>query len=296
MSELTWVQVARRGRVLGGGLLLTSRLVVTAAHCVRCVDIAADDHELAISVSGSKLVGARLLEVAAGADLALLKLDSPVGAVRSLPMVTRGAKGDAWFAPYRPTEADPELDGKVSQTLLYRCRAGETIVAVQLTTDSNLGNFSGYSGGPVYLWPEDGGRAIGLLIEQYPDRIDPSRSTNIIFAAALEGVFDHFVSLRDEYLIRLLVAGSRAATGTSSQSVSTAAVGDGSQDAKSGQGAVQLVTGSAESATDNEYEEAVSNVILERLMGLDDVEPELRLLHQALVSKWIVDQSSSERR
>lgn len=199
----SWVRLLHRGHPAGSGILLTTRLAVTAHHCVR--DIEDPDAELSVSVNGAAAIPASVHEVAPASDLAILRLSKPtVGEQTLLPV--RGSRGDRWFAPGRPGPSDPELTGTVAQGALeYECQAGGTISALQLTTSSDLSNYHGYSGGPVVREPEPA--FMGVLIEQYPDRLHPERATNTLFAASVEEIIDQFEVLSSGYLFQLLLYG-----------------------------------------------------------------------------------------
>jgi hypothetical protein len=169
-----------------------------------------DPDAVEVAAHGMRPVKATLVEQVATSDLALLKLSQPVGS--ALPLASRCCAGDGWFAPARPSLSDPQLVGQVATpTISHQCVAGGTIDAVQLTTQSDLGGYHGYSGGPVFLSPEACNKVIGILIEQYPDRIDARRATNTLFAAAITDAIDQFDSLTNAYLLRMLVDGKPAA-------------------------------------------------------------------------------------
>lgn len=210
MTELVWARVIVDGVDRGGGVALAPRLLVTAAHCVQGIELGAAGQALEVAVSGRPRVSAVLQERADRADLALLRLDEPLVSSVRLPHVSDCRRGDPWFAPARPSMTDPELDGHVSSVMLYDCQAGARIEAIQLTTSSVLGNYAGYSGGPVFLQPEDRNRVAGILIEQYPDQLDHTRATNVLFAASAQEALDQFNSLSTRYLLRLAVAGDSA--------------------------------------------------------------------------------------
>lgn len=210
MTDLFWARVIVGGVDRGGGVALAPRLLVTAAHCVQGVEVGDAESAIEVAVAGRPPVSAVLQERADRADLALLRLDEPLVSSVRLPHVSGCRRGDPWFAPARPRMTDPELDGHVSSVMLYDCQAGARIEAIQLTTSSVLGNYAGYSGGPVFLEPEDRNRVAGILIEQYPDQVDHARATNVLFAASAQEALDQFNSLSTRYLLRLAVAGNSA--------------------------------------------------------------------------------------
>jgi hypothetical protein len=256
MAEFPWARIHRHGANRGGGIFLTSQLVVTAAHCLDGVRVGHEADAVCVSLGHGTPIPAQLVERVDTNDLALLKLTQPIGLSARLPLVSPCRRGDEWFAPARPTTSDPELDGAVTATVPYTCVAGGLIQAVQLTTQTPLGHYEGYSGGPVFLSPEDANKVIGLLIEQYPDRIDPDRATNTLFAAAIQGVMEQFDSLRSAYLIRTLM--------------------------------FENLVPARRPVPDVNWADAENVVGWHGLF--DVVEPEVRSLHQALVSKWATRQ------
>jgi hypothetical protein len=262
MSEFPWVRIYHHGVNRGGGILLTSQLVVTAAHCVAGVCVGHPEDEVTASMGhGTVPVPARLVERVDAKDLALLKLSQPMGSSVRLPWASRCRRGDGWFAPSRPTRSDPELDGSVTGTMAYECVAGGVVEAVQLTTQAHLGNYEGYSGGPVFLSPEEANKVIGILIEQYPDRIDLDRASNTLFAAAIEGVIDQFDTLGTGYLLRSLF--EHSVPEKPREPVSLDAAGDRAAAERS------------------------AATVLGWHGSFDVVDPEVRSVHQALVSKWV---------
>jgi hypothetical protein len=255
MAELPWVRIYRDGVNRGGGIPLTSQFVVTAAHCVEGVEVGHSPEVLCAKIGhGADTIPARLVERADSRDLALIRLSQPMGSSVRLPWASRCRRGDGWFAPSRPTVSDPELDGSVTGTMDYKCASGDVLHAIQLTTHAILGNYEGYSGGPVFLSPEESNRVIGLLIEQYPDRIALDRASNTLFAAAIEGVLEQFTTLSTGYLLRSLLEPS----------------------------APPRPARTNDNPTWNAAE-----TVLGWHATFDVVDPEVRLVHQALVSKWV---------
>jgi hypothetical protein len=266
MAEFPWARIYRHGVNRGGGILLTSQLVVTAAHCV--AEVCVGDPEDAICVSmghDTTPVPASLVERVATKDLALLKPSQPLGSSVRLPWASRCRRGDEWFAPSRPTLSDPQLDGSVSGTMNYECVAGGVLHALQLTTRSSLGNYEGYSGGPVFLEPEEANKVIGILIEQYPDRAELDRATNTLFAAAIEGVIEQFDTLSTSYLLRSLFEHAENRDSARLEPIPLDEPGP----------------------ADLTVAERVASTVLGWSGAVDVVDPEIRSVHQALVSKWV---------
>jgi hypothetical protein len=284
MSESSWVHIFHEGVRRGGGVLLTARLVITTAHCVRHVEVNDASSGLRISVADRESVDAKLVDLVEDCDLALLELSKPLGNTLKLPRVSRGTKGDVWFAPCRPSPSDPELDGKVNGSLLYECQAGGTIWAVQLTTDSNLGNYQGYSGGPVFLWPTGDRRLLGVLIEQHPDHIDPLRATNTLFAAAMEEALDQFPTLQNAYLLRCLVEPAeeelyRRTESADAKPLSVSTINPGAFAKSQGQRTESL---------SNSHEDLISKIIVRFLLGQHGIDPGFNVSHHARASESLM--------
>lgn len=186
-----WVELVQRGRRLGAGFLLTRTLVLTAGHCLK--GIAHDDDQVVVHCAGGQVAEGRLYDRAAEADLALILLTAPLE--RSVPLAFtagRSRPGQKWRGPYRPALSDPYLSGDVTHgSVQYECVSGSKIEALQLATTQRLGDYSGYSGGPVETDAEPSS-VLGVLLEQYPDRQTAGRSSDVLFAATLAEVMSRF--------------------------------------------------------------------------------------------------------
>lgn len=277
MSDLAWARVARDGVDRGGGVLLAPRQLLTASHCVQGVKIGDSETRLQVTVADRAPVHAVLQARAESADLALLKLSHSLGSAVRLPVASRGRRGDKWFAPSRPSKTDPELAGDVVGPILYDCQSGGRIDAVQLTTQSLLGDYAGYSGGPVFTTPEDRHNVIGVLIEQYPDRTDPDRFTNTLFAAAIDGAMDQFETLQTAYLLRMLRDHDHDHATAKRDEEYRAALD-------------RLV----KPIGDDTVEKRHVRTVLSWLDTAGAVDPEVRGLHQALVNKWVLEHSDKD--
>jgi len=196
-----WVKLADDKVVLGGGFILTRRFVLTAAHCLRRLR---PGSMLTVTNPHGTTTEASLEELVEGRDLALLRLATP--APRQLPRTGYCQPDDRWFAPYRPTAQEPHLGGSVLRhDVEYKCEGGDLIRAIQLGVSVELGDYSGYSGGPVERRDDVGGSTVvGLLIEQFPDRVDSRRVANVLFAAELGEALRCFEAFDVEHLLMTL--------------------------------------------------------------------------------------------
>ncbi|GAA3834937.1 hypothetical protein GCM10022403_079650 [Streptomyces coacervatus] len=199
-----WVDLHRAGQRLGGGFLLTRRFVLTALHCLR--DLALEE-QVDIELADGERVDGRFCRQDKEADMALIEIAAGHRVSLPIPAADRARDGDRWRGPYRPAVADIHLSGLVSGTARHHCVGGATIEALQLTTDQHLGDYSGYSGGPVEGVPEGTERqpaVLGILIEQTPDRADASRAANVLIAATIGEAMRRFDHLDVAHLIDVL--------------------------------------------------------------------------------------------
>jgi hypothetical protein len=205
-----WVEISQQGVRLGAGFLLTRHHVLTAFHCLRV--ISSDDEPLDISFASGEVASGRICERAQGADLALIDILKPREKTFILPSADRAVHGDRWFAPYRPSTSDPCLSGDVvSGNFEYRCDAGHVIEALQLGCSQHLGDYSGYSGGPVERHVTAGQSALlGVLLEQYPDRKEVERASDVLFAATIAEALRCFDSLGVAHLLKVLSTDNEA--------------------------------------------------------------------------------------
>ncbi|MEU4743973.1 serine protease [Actinosynnema sp. NPDC023658] len=184
-----WVELRHASRSLGAAFFLTRRFVVTAAHCLRSVE--EDDAALAVAFADGVELPARVHERLPEADLAVVVLlgPSPVTPLRA----DRCQPDDPWRVPSRPTPSDPILTGAVVEpAMTYTCAGGAQLKALQLRTEALLGDYSGYSGGPVERVLGSERTLAGVLFEQYPDRQDPTRASNVLLAATAAEVLARF--------------------------------------------------------------------------------------------------------
>jgi len=200
-----WIEIFREGTRLGAGFLVNQHHALTAFHCIRNTE---PGEHVDLSLATGQKVPGRVCEHARGADLALIDLLTPFGSTSITPGADKACRGDRWAAPYRPSTGDPYLGGDVLEgKITYRCEAGLTIEALQLGCSERLGDYSGYSGGPVERHAT--GRKpslLGILVEQFPDRQDPTRASDVLFAATMAEALRRFNCMGVGHLVNVLDA------------------------------------------------------------------------------------------
>ena len=199
-----WVEISWEGTRLGAGFLLNKHHALTASHCLR--SIGSDDERLELSFASGEVASAQVCERSSRADLALVHILKPCEGTLTVPRMDRAYRGDMWSTPYRPSTGDPYLGGSVLRgAISYRCEGGHEIEALQLDCSQRIGDYSGYSGGPVERHSSDRApRLLGVLLEQYPDRQASERASDVLFAATMAEVYRHFDCLGAGYLMDAL--------------------------------------------------------------------------------------------
>ncbi|MFE0363693.1 S1 family peptidase [Streptomyces griseoaurantiacus] len=187
-----WVELYQAQQRLGGGFLVTRRFILTALHCLR--NLSTLDEELDILLADNTQVRGQVCRRDKDADLALIEISAHCEISHRVPAAGVARDSRRWRGPYRPAENDVELSGQIDRgAVSYLCEGGASIEALQLTADQCLGDYSGYSGGPVETFvPDRQPVVVGILLEQVPDRADTSRNANVLFAATMKEAMQRF--------------------------------------------------------------------------------------------------------
>lgn len=198
------VRLSQHGTKLGAGFILNRYFALTAAHCLKGKEAGDEDVELTLA-TGEEIRG-RVCELAAGADLALIRVvKSPDHSLRT-PVPDLAVRGDTWIAPYRPSSSDPLLQGDVVEgSVAHQCAAGDRVEALQLNCSQRIESYHGYSGGPVERHREDRKRTLfGILIEQSFDRNDGTQVTNVMWAVTMREAGRRFGNLGTDHFLNVL--------------------------------------------------------------------------------------------
>jgi hypothetical protein len=200
-----WIEIFQQGTRLGAGFLLNQHHALTAFHCIRS---AGPGEHLELSFATGEKIPGRVCEHNHGADLALIDLLKPRESTLITPNADTAGRGDKWSAPYRPSTGDPYLSGDVLKgKVTYKCEAGLEIEALQLGCSERLGDYSGYSGGPVERHVTDREPSLlGILVEQFPDRQAPGRASDVLFATTIAEALRRFNCLGVGHLVNVLDA------------------------------------------------------------------------------------------
>ncbi|MEW2526332.1 serine protease [Streptomyces sp. NPDC047071] len=210
-----WVDLHRAEQRLGGGFLLTNWLVLTALHCLR--GLVRLDEPVDVVLADGRRLEASVSRLDAEADLALVSIAPPQRATPQIPKSGPARIGGRWRGPYRPAADEVELSGRIdTRAAAHLCAGGGTIEALQLSADQLLGDYSGYSGGPVedmthcdgHVPEPAGGKqdpvVVGILLEQVPERTAADRAANVLFAATIAEAMRRFDYLDVAHLIDVL--------------------------------------------------------------------------------------------
>ncbi|MGW3650021.1 hypothetical protein [Streptomyces sp. NPDC000878] len=211
MSQDYWVRISEGDRCLGAGLLITRAFVLTALHCLRLRS--PDNSRLDLELPDGRRVSGLLCDEIKDADLALIAVENAHSHELPLAAPTDWPRpGVRWRGTYCPPGEYTQLSGNVEhEPINYGSVEGGVFKAVQLRVEQRLGTYAGYSGSPVDTaavprhHPEQRGeqaqrRVVGILMEEERNREDPSKGTNVLFAASVLHAMGRFPQLNVGHL------------------------------------------------------------------------------------------------
>lgn len=198
-----WVDMLQGTRRLGAGFFVLPGLVLTARHCLPYR--AADGDVVDVRCGDGKVIPGSVRLPRDGVDLALVELSHEPDLSVTLPNADRSERDEPWSNPYRPEPNFPFLSGEVDDPTVAFLGADDIQVeALQLSCRQALGDYSGYSGSPIERADRSDPALLGILVEQFPDRQDPERASEVLFAVTMLEVLRRFDYFGYGHLAKLL--------------------------------------------------------------------------------------------
>lgn len=201
-----WVAISRERELLGGGFFVTGSYVLTSTACVPGLR---ERDPVDVHTAQGLPLRAMVFELAEDVGLALISVLSDPGAEYGAPQADSAAKGDAWYAPYRPGPARAALHGTVDAVVCDRRDGdGRPLCLVELAGDPSLEAGEGYAGGPVERRTAGHDPAVfGILLDAEAAARLSESGEGTLAAGALSSAFEVFGRLSAEYLMGLLSEG-----------------------------------------------------------------------------------------
>src|SRR6185369_5496111 len=106
-----WCSLRFEDQTLGCGFLVSSGVVLTAAHCLATIPPA--KRTIDVHFANRAPMRARIEEIDVW-DLALLIIQDPNSHGMAPPPADACRAGEGWVSPHRPTNSDPRLGGVVT--------------------------------------------------------------------------------------------------------------------------------------------------------------------------------------